>query len=131
MFSNRKWMRIALFSNLLGTVLLFISFQATASKVKIISTPDGKTAMCLDQTGIFVGMGHEFTIGTGCPDWENARPIAVVIVERPTLITFGFALLSLGFLLQVLSIPSPRTIAQIRAELKAAKLEQKLHGPKS
>ena len=119
-------MRIALFSNLLGTVLLFISFQATSSKVKIISAPDGKTAMCLDQTAIFVGTGRSFIVGTGCPDWERGRPVAVVIVERPILITLGFAFLSLGFLLQVLSLPSPRTLAQVRAELKAARLEEKL-----
>jgi hypothetical protein len=107
-------------------VLIFISFQATSSKVKIISAPDGKTAMCLDQTAIFVGTGNKFTVGMSCPDWELGRPVAVVIVERPILITFGFAFISLGFLLQVLSLPSPRTLSQIRAELKAAKLEEKI-----
>lgn len=119
-------MRSALFLNLLGTGLLYLSFQATSSTVKIITQPNGTTAMCVGSTALFEGRAGAFVIGTGCPDWTNARPIAIVTVEKPALIYLGFALLTLGFLIQLLSVPSPKTLAQMRADVKAAEREQKL-----
>jgi len=67
-----------------------------------------------------------FGLAGGCPKWPNSRPTAVVNVEKPYLITIGFLAIVAGFLLQFLSVPSAKTISQIRAELKAAKLEEKL-----
>jgi hypothetical protein len=61
-----------------------------------------------------------------CPDWEHARPAAVVNIEIPWLVTVGFILLAIGFLLQFLSVPSPKTIAQMRRDLKQAVTEEKI-----
>jgi len=47
-------------------------------------------------------------------------------VEKPALIYVGFALLTLGFLIQLLSVPSPKSLAQMRADVKAAEKQQKL-----
>ena len=80
--------------------------------------------MCIDRTGIAVtNKEGAWEVGGACPEWPNARPTAVVNVEKPYLVTIGFTLTSLGFLLQVLALPSAKTIAQMRADLKAAKKE--------
>ena len=133
MFSNRNWMRVALFLNLFGSVMLFLSFQATSSNIKIVHTKDGRTALCVEGRGLIVSdpFQNGVAIGTSCPDWKQARPAAVVNVEKPFLVTIGFILLTLGFFLQFMSIPSVRTISQIRKELKAATLEDRLRKKKS
>jgi hypothetical protein len=103
-------------------VLLFLSFQATSSNIKIVSTGDKRTALCVNGRGLFVI--HEdggMDMGTACPEWENARPAAVVNVEKPFWVTLGFIIISLGFLLQYLAVPDPRTIEQLRTELKAVR----------
>lgn len=119
--------------NLVGTVLLFLSFQATSSNVRIITSPAGLTTICVDKIALFTRLaegGWLFRTSAVCPDWEQARPAAVVIIEKPLFVTIGFGLTTLGFLLQFLSIPSPRTIAQMRKELrdleKARKLREKM-----
>ena len=128
MFASRGWMRFALLCNLLGTVLLFLSFQATSSNLVLKRAPDGSTAVCIGRLGLFVVRPGETGMGIAgaCPAWPNARPTAVVNIEKPYMVTLGFILTSLGFLLQVLAIPSPKTIAQMRADLKAAKMQQRL-----
>ena len=127
MFANRAWARLALFFNLLGTVVLFLSFQATSSNFKLITTSDGRSALCVNNRGIIISdPTGGFVIGAHtCPEWEHARAVAVVNVERPIFVTIGFSLATLGFLGQFLSLPSPKTIAQIRADLKLAKLKAK------
>ena len=82
--------------------------------------------MCIGETGLFAGKGSSFLIGLQCPDWKDAKPIALVTIEKPALIYLGFGLLTLGFLIQLLSVPSPKSLAQMRAEVKAAEKEQKL-----
>jgi len=115
-------MRLALILNLVGTVTLFLSFQATSSNFRLITTKDGKSALCVDQRAMLIALpGGGWTIGSQqCPDWENARPAAVVNIEKPGFVTLGFILTTLGFLLQFLSFPSPKSAAQMRIELKAA-----------
>jgi hypothetical protein len=123
-------MRFSLLFNLTGTVLLYLSFQATSSTVKIVSAPNGASALCMGSMALFEGKGGSFVIGTGCPDWPNAKPIALVTVEKPLLIYVGFGLLTFGFLMQLLSKPSEKSLAQMRAELKAArKLEKHKNHP--
>ena len=120
MFANRAWMRAALLCNLLGTVMLFMSFQATSSDLKLVTTKDGRTALCVNNHALAVSLPNG-GIGIGmssCPDWENARPAAVVNFEHPIFVSMGFAFITLGFLLQFLSFPSPKTTAQLRKELK-------------
>ena len=122
MFASRGWMRLALILNLAGTVILFLSFQATSSNFRLITTKDGKSALCVDQRAMMIATPDRgWLIGAQqCPDWENARPAAVVNVEHPSFITLGFILTTFGFLLQFLSFPSPKSAAQMRSELKAA-----------
>ena len=126
-------MRLALILNLAGTVTLFLSFQATSSNFRLITTKDGKSALCVDQRAMVVALpGGAWTIGSQqCPDWENARPAAVVNIEKPGFVTLGFILTTLGFLFQFLSFPSPKSSAQMRKELKefqrAEDMKQKIN----
>jgi hypothetical protein len=113
-------MRFSLFSNLLGTALLFFSFQATSSNLKIVTTSDyARTAVCVNGRGLIVSNpnGTE-ELGGACPEWEHARAAAVVNIERPDLLTIGIILILTGFLGQYLSVPNAKTIEQLRAELK-------------
>jgi hypothetical protein len=57
---------------------------------------------------------------------EHARPAAVVNIEIPALVRVGFLFMTVGFLIQFLSGPSPKTIAQMRRELKQAVAEEKI-----
>jgi hypothetical protein len=121
-------MRFALVLNLLGTGLLFFSFQATSSNVQIVRTHDGATALCVNDFALIsTDTGHRsMYLGSTCPTGPSSRAIAVVNIEHPLLVTIGFLVLSAGFLLQFLSIPTPKTIAQLRKELKEhQKQEQK------
>jgi len=45
-----------------------------------------------------------------CPDWENARPAAVVNIEHPPFITLGFILTTLVSCF-ILSFPKPKSAA--------------------
>lgn len=136
MFSNRKWQQFALILNLAGTALLFYSFQATSSDFRLVTAVSHSVladhelkqyALCVNNYALlqtdskgFVGLGH-----MGCPDWERAKPAAVVNIEHPTFEGLGFITLLAGFRPQYLSVPQPKTIAQVRAELKALKSEKR------
>jgi hypothetical protein len=127
-FATRGWMRFALLLNLFGTVLLFLSFQATSSNFRLITTSQGDSALCVDQRALIISYAvRGMSIGTmDCPDWQNARPAAVVNVERPSFVTLGFICTTLGFLLQFLSIPTAKTIHDIRKELKELQRAEQL-----
>ena len=40
-----------------------------------------------------------------CPEWEGAKPAAVIYTERPTFLSAGLGLTIIGFLIQVLAVP--------------------------
>ena len=46
--------------------------------------------------------------GGECPDWRNAKPAAVVNMEHPWLVKFGFLLIGLGFFMQLLTACFPK-----------------------
>jgi hypothetical protein len=133
-FSNRKWQQFALILNLAGTALLFYSFQATSSDFRLVTAvtksvlADNKQyALCVNDYALLetdsagrMQIGHK-----SCPDWEHAKPAAVVNIEHPIFEGLGFVTLLAGFLIQYLAVPQPRTVAQIREELKQLKAEQK------
>ena len=136
MFSNRKWTQAALILNLLGTVALFYSFQATSSNFRLVTHKadsvlaapgDEESALCVYGHAMMVaGKRGGWTIGGGpCPDWEHAKAAAVVNIEHPVFEGLGFALLIFGFALQYFAVPQPKTVAQMREELKRLKAEQK------
>ena len=125
MFATRGWMRFALILNLAGSLLFFFSFQATSSNFRLLTTSDGRNALCVDDRALIVTDASKdsngdfgFVLGMRrCPDWENAKPAAVVHIEKPYFVTLGFVLLTIGFLLQLLSIPNPKTASQISQEI--------------
>ena len=126
MFASRGWMRCALVLNLLGTALLFFSFQATSSNVRLIRTDSGNTAFCLNgYAPVTIQSNGAWLMNAPCPDVQKARPIAIVNTEKPSLVFLGFLALMAGFSLQLLAIPSAKTIAQMRKELKESAKKNK------
>lgn len=109
-FATRRWMRIALVCNLLGTVLLFYSFQAESSDIKVVTTGEGEVALCVN--GHLLAMSHAhggMTVGAvPSPEVENAKPAAIVNFDMPLLVDAGFIFILIGFLLQLLGIPPDR-----------------------
>lgn len=135
MFGSRKWTRIALALNLAGTVLLFFSFQATSSSFRLIQRTVGtgifqtehEYDICVEDYTLLVtdahsgvGFGHP-----GCAVAENDRRVAVVNTEHPSLVTLGFLLITLGFIIQFFAVPEPKTIAELRKEIKLLKIKEK------
>ncbi len=106
-FATRRWMRIALVCNLLGTFLLFYSFGADSSDIKVVTTAEGNVALCVGDR--LLAMSHAnggITVGVvPCPEVENAKPAAIVNFDRPLLVDAGFIFIIMGFLLQLLGIP--------------------------
>lgn len=134
MFSTRKWQQFALFLNLVGTALLFFSFQATSSDFRLVTAKTHSAvagemdeyALCVNNYTLLATDAHSglYLGRRGCPDWSHARPAAVVNIEYPVLEGLGFVILLLGFLIQYLAVPQPKTIQQLRQELKALKLRE-------
>lgn len=132
MFATRGWMRLALFLNLLGAALLFFSFQATSSNFILITGSDGTSALCVNGKSLVAELpGHGWRIGGApCPELEHGRPTAVVNSEHPFFVTLGFIITIIGFALQFLAIPGPRSIAAMRKELREARLQERIAGHK-
>jgi hypothetical protein len=125
LFSNRKVQQFALILNLLGTVTLFYSFQATSSNLKVVTFND-RTALCIyGQTMIMTGKNGMQMFGQEpCPDGPTTKAFAVVNIEHPIFVWVGFLSLFLGFVIQVFAVPRPQTEAMMRAELKLLKAQQ-------
>lgn len=115
-------MRLALTLNLIGTLALFFSFQATSSDFRLVSTSTGSLSqysICIHDFTLLMTDGHsEVELGhQGCPT-ENNRPAAVVNTELPWLVSLGFVFGAAGFVIQILSFkaqptavsPAPRQI---------------------
>ena len=104
MFASRRWMRFALFCNLLGTLLIFLSFQATSSEVKLLSSHN-TTAFCAYGEALLVAGNSNVAVGGRCPDWPQARATILLSVEHPRTAILGFVLMLLGFFLQWFALP--------------------------
>lgn len=117
--------------------MLFYSFQATSSSFRLIRRPvstgglfrqeyeydicvEDYTLLMSDPATGGMSLGHQ-----GCPRTEDDRPAAVVNTEHPFLVTLGFLCIVVGFMIQFFSVPEPRSIAQLRQEIKLLKLQQK------
>jgi hypothetical protein len=147
--ANPKWQKAALALNLVGTIVLFYSFQATSSDFRLVTAPyvpptmpagsippkgfvpppqgSKQYALCVNNFTLIqsdgrnsVLMGHR-----GCPDWENSRPAAVVNIEHPTFEGLGFLLLITGFTLQYFSVPQAATVAHLRQQIKMAQIQER------
>jgi hypothetical protein len=131
-FASRKWTRIALALNVAGTILLFYSFQATSSSFRLISRSQpsvmGKYteyAICVKDFTLLETNGHGVGIGHfGCPTSEDDRPAAVVNTEHPRFITLGFLMIVVGFIIQYFAVPEPKSIVQLRKEIKMLKMRE-------
>ena len=84
---------------------------------------DTRALFIADQTG---QMGFAFG-DNSCPEWEHARPAAIVNIELPWLANLGFVLTVVGFLLQFFAFPGPKSIAEMREDLRIAKKQQQLN----
>jgi hypothetical protein len=135
-FSTRKWQQRALILNLVGTALLFYSFQATSSDFHLVTAKTHSAiageithyALCVNNYTLLESDSKNGLImgSKGCPSWEQSRPAAVVNIEHPAFEGLGFTILLLGFLIQYLAVPQPRTIQEMRDELRILKKEQAL-----
>jgi hypothetical protein len=129
--SSRGWARVALAANLVGTVMLFYSFQATSSRFRLvttkISTATGEkeehSALCIYETNMLSTSNKGgWQIGGGpCPGWEHSKAAAVINIEQPWLAAFGFILSFMGFAIQFAAVPSTKTERQLRLEIKRLK----------
>jgi hypothetical protein len=102
--------QLSAFLNLLGALLVFLSFQATSTDFFLVTTKENKTALCVGKSAMFVmGPGTSLLIGTACPEaMPGARPTAVVNTDAPWLAILGWALLFVGFFFQLFSIEAPK-----------------------
>ena len=109
MFGSRKWTKVALVMNVAGTFLLFYSFQATSSDFRLVTAKSYSVvageikqyALCVNNyTLLETDSRHGIMVGSAnCPDWQHARPAAVVNIEHPSFLTIGFSLLFFGFIM--------------------------------
>lgn len=106
MFTTRGWMSLALVANLFGTVLLFFSFQAISSSAQMIPAENGQVTVCLNHKVLFTTLGDNrfFLPGGPCPVSSDVHALAIVVIEKPYLVTVGFLLILAGFSLQLLAL---------------------------
>jgi hypothetical protein len=121
--------------NVAGTFLLFYSFQATSSDFRLVTAKSYSVvageikqyALCVNNyTLLETDSRHGIMVGSAnCPDWQHARPAAVVNIEHPSFLTIGFSLLFFGFIIQFFAVPEPKTIAELRYQIKMLKIREK------
>lgn len=146
MREDPRWARIALLLNLVGTILLALSFQATSSDFRFVTTHDhtyrGRTprndmhfdtvyALCTNDTTMIAegidsnGVPNIVLNVPRCPDNEHAKSAAVVNTEHPKFLFVGLGFNTLGFALQFLIVPRRRTIAEINDEMRVLRKQKK------
>lgn len=145
---ENPWLaRLALVLNLVGTILLALSFAATSSDFRLITAPDtsifgksalGNTAYAICAKNYVLAITdaqHGLGIGTGeCPNWDKSYPAAVVIAEHPRWLQTGLIMSAVGFLIQLLTIPTnnaPSTVDPplTRSERRRVMRDRKESGP--
>jgi hypothetical protein len=116
--------RASAFLNLVGSLLVFLSFQPTSTRLLLVTSKDvnNKTvAFCIGDRAVF-GLAADggTQIGYACPQTENMKPTVVANGDAPWMAKFGWFLLLVGFVLQVFSIePSKLTSEDLRVLRKA------------
>lgn len=123
--------------NLVGALLLFYSFQATSSSFRLIKRPANSVVgsspeydMCVGDYTLLSTQGDDVTLGQhGCPTTADDRRAAVVNTEHPLFVTIGFLFLVGGFIVEFFAVPEPRTIAQLRQEIKLLKTRERANRP--
>jgi hypothetical protein len=108
--SKYQMARASAILNLVGAVLLFVSFQATSTDFMLVSTKDGRQALCVGKRAMFV-MEPNYHTGIGvatCPNDPDAKPAAVINTDEPWLAKLGWLLIVVGFIFQWASIEPPQ-----------------------
>jgi len=150
-----RWARIALLLNLVGTILLALSFQATSSDFRLVTAKDmwvpgnspilGRGGMMGPShfVSVFALCTHDRTLiaegadfpgappalilsAPGCPDSDNAKAAAVVNTEHPRFLELGLTANACGFFIQLLIVPRRKTIAEINDEMRVLRKQRKL-----
>jgi hypothetical protein len=88
---------------------------------------DTEYAICVqDFTLLKTNGANGIALGyRGCPTSVDDRPAAVVNTEHPSFITLGFCMILAGFAIQYFAVPEPKTIAQLRQEIKALRMRER------
>lgn len=146
MREDPRWARTALLANLVGTILLALSFQATSSDFRLVTTSDmfvpsnaghppshfNKVfALCTkDRTLVAEGTdasGPALILSApGCPDSAHAKSAAVVNLEIPSLLYIGLGCSAFGFFVQFMIVPRRKTVAEINDEMRVLRKQKKL-----
>jgi len=114
--------------NLVGAFFVFCSFQAAPSKFGLAPLNERETALCGGDNALIIWWDSGFSMANGnrCAAVENSNAvsrIAVVTLDFPRLGLMGWALLFVGFILQIFSIePSVLTKEDLKTIRKARRL---------
>ena len=101
---------VSAFLNLLGSFLVFLSFQATSTDLLLVTEKGKKNvAFCIGDRAVFglTADGKGTAMGYGCPQGTDVKPAAVINTDSPGLAKFGWILIGIGFFLQLFSIETP------------------------
>ena len=122
--------RLALLSALLtlfGSLLVFYAFQVTSTGFVVYTHGShGEAAMCVGdppRSMLAMGPNGEFLMGVRGLDksCSQGKNFAVVNTDSPRLMGFGWILVVVGFVLQVVSIERPVQSEAGRRRLKKSK----------
>jgi hypothetical protein len=95
---------IAALSGFASGVLLFYSLVIGSSPFRPIVTSDG-AHLCFNGKLLAAGYGGPLVLSPEpCPGWEEGKPAALVSYENRSFTLWGFGLLVISFLLQVVDI---------------------------
>jgi hypothetical protein len=108
--SKYQMAKVSAILNLLGALLLFVSFQAASTDFMLVSTKGGRQALCVGKQAMFVvDPGYRVGVGVAeCPSGADAKPTAVVNTDKPWLAKLGWFLIVAGFIFQWISIEPPQ-----------------------
>ena len=148
MREDPRWARTALLLNLVGTILLALSFQATSSDFRFVtaknfSVPgnygprsamhfDTVFALCTnDRTLIAEGKESSklpslILSAPGCPNSEIAKSAAVVNTEHPSFLYLGLICSAVGFFIQLLIVPRRKTLAELNEDMRILRKQKKM-----
>jgi hypothetical protein len=67
-----------------------------------VKVDDGGQTLCFDGKQLQSGYGKLVVSGV-CDGWDKAKPVAVIVANHESWVTWGIGLLGIGFFLQFAS----------------------------
>lgn len=126
--TKSQWTRTSAFLNLAGSLLVFLSFRPTSTRLMLVTSKDASdktVAFCIADRAV-LGLGADglsTQMGFACPTNGNMKPTVVANGDAPWMAKAGWLLLLIGFCVQAFSIePSKLTAEDLRVLRKAHKL---------